>query len=220
MSFCSPCNKFKNPIVIVMGLLLIGLLVGSTAFLNDYRASLLEDRKLKTQKLIDNALDLMTYYQEKIEKGEMSDEKAKNYALTTIRQIATEPNGYFWILGTDTKGIMHPFQQPWDGHDLSTYKGPDKRNLFVEMVDMARTQEGGFISYLWPKPGEQDRFFDKTSYLKIYRPWQWIIGTGVYIDDIDAAFMNIALIIFGIVLAVLAFSLALAMTVSESLKTE
>lgn len=169
--------------------------------------------------MVENAYKLVAYYQGKAEKGEIPVERAQHYALETIRQIVFEPNGYFWIIDTYPRGVMHPVRKPWEGVDLSDYTGPDGRKLFLEMTQLVKSNGEGFIDYVWAKPdkAEQD-FSSKTSFLKLYEPWHWIIGTGVYIDDINAAFWNAVLVACGLMAAVAMFILALAVTVFESLK--
>jgi methyl-accepting chemotaxis protein len=112
---------------------------------------------------------------------------------------------------------MHPIQKQWEGKDLSDYTGPDGKKLFMNVVQIAQTNGEGFIDYVWAKPDKLDKgFYPKISFVKLYQPWRWIIGTGVYIEDINAAFWNAVLVACGLVMAVLMFLLALAVAVSES----
>ncbi len=82
--------------------------------------------------------------------------------------------------------VMHPMKPDLDGKDLSSYADPDGKKLFQEMVAVARaTEEGGTVAYRWPKPGLREPV-RKVSYVKLYAPWGWVIGSGVYLDDVEA----------------------------------
>src|SRR4030095_5349919 len=101
---------------------------------------------------------------------------------------------------------MHPIKPELDGKDLSEMKDPSGNRLFIGFVDVVKSQGAGFYSYLWPKPGFEQPV-SKISYVKGFAPWGWIIGTGIYLDDVDAIFRQnammfgiMALIIFAVVL--------------------
>src|SRR3546814_14142160 len=85
--------------------------------------------------------------------------------------------------------FMHPFSKQLVGKNLSDIKDPDGKHLFVEFVETVKRNGAGFVSYLWPKPGS-DRPVPKISYVKGFAPWGWVIGTGIYIDDIERIFQR------------------------------
>lgn len=91
---------------------------------------------------------------------------------------------YYWIHNMDTVMVMHPFKPALDGQDLKGFKDPEGKHLFVEMVSVCRENGEGFVEYMWPKPGE-DKPVRKISYVKLFEPFGWIVGTGVYVGDID-----------------------------------
>ncbi len=91
----------------------------------------------------------------------------------------------------------------------------------MDMVNIARTQKAGFIDYAWTKPKhEGTMLYPKVSYIKLFEPWDWIVGSGVYVDDVDASFWNAVYVACGISVALLMFILTLAVTVSESLRKD
>jgi methyl-accepting chemotaxis protein len=81
---------------------------------------------------------------------------------------------------------MHPTKPELDGKDLSDDADPNGKRLFVEFVDVARRKGAGFVAYLWPKPGSSEPV-RKISYVKLFEPWGWVVGSGLYLDDLDAA---------------------------------
>lgn len=111
--------------------------------------------------------------------------KLQEEALLTIKQIRYGDSGYFWINDSKAKMIMHPIQKNLDGQDLSNMKDKSGQFLFKEFATLANERkEGGLVLYMWPKPGS-DEPKPKFSYVKKFEPWDWIIGTGAYIDDVE-----------------------------------
>jgi methyl-accepting chemotaxis protein len=95
-----------------------------------------------------------------------------------------ENKDYFWINNMHPKMIMHPYKTQLNGKDLSENKDPNGKRLFVEFVKVCREKGEGFVDYYWPKYGA-DEPQPKLSFVKLFKAWNWIIGTGTYIDDID-----------------------------------
>jgi methyl-accepting chemotaxis protein len=118
----------------------------------------------------------------------VSNTARKRYALNVIEEMrwGKGGNGYFWINDTDPVMLMHPIKPSLNRKDLSGIKDPDGKYLFREFVEVCEEKGAGFVDYKWPKPGH-DEPVDKISYVRLFEPWNWVIGTGMYIDDIDAA---------------------------------
>ncbi|RXJ69561.1 chemotaxis protein [Halarcobacter ebronensis] len=109
----------------------------------------------------------------------------KAEALKSISAMRYGQNGYFWINDSHPKMVMHPIKPSLDGKDLSKSKDPAGKFLFNEMVEVSKTKnKGGLVKYLWEKPGKEEPQ-KKFSYVKKFEPWDWIIGTGAYVDDIE-----------------------------------
>jgi methyl-accepting chemotaxis protein len=109
----------------------------------------------------------------------------KQSALNIIKDMRYNNNGYIWINDMHPKMVMHPIKPSLNGKDLSDFKDPNGKHLFNEFVKVCREKGEGFVDYMWPKPG-YDKPVAKLSYVKLFKPWNWIIGTGVYLDDIKA----------------------------------
>lgn len=111
--------------------------------------------------------------------------KLQEEALRTIEQIRYGKSGYFWINNSKPEMIMHPIQKELNGKDLSNMKDKSGQFLFKEFSALANAKkEGGLVLYMWPKPGENDAK-PKFSYVKKFEPWDWVVGTGAYIDDVE-----------------------------------
>jgi methyl-accepting chemotaxis protein len=101
--------------------------------------------------------------------------------------------------------VMHPFKPEMDGKDLSEFADPNGKKLFVEFAETVKAKQAGFVYYLWPKPG-MSRPVLKVSYVSGFGPWGWVIGSGIYLDDVNTAFWRRArwmLLLIGGLMAVL-----------------
>jgi len=214
-----PINRIPPKFLKIVGVLFLAFIALAAYILENYHATLMKERQDKTQMLVDNAYNLIGYYYGKLERDELKEDKAKRYALESIKQLSLDQESYFWVMDTHPRMVMHPIQPLLDGQDLTDYIGPDGKKLFHDMVNIASVHGAGFIHYAWTKPNTNNgELYPKVSYIKLFKPWNWVIGSGVYVDDVDAAFWNAVYVSCGISLAVLMFIIALAMTVSESLK--
>ena len=81
---------------------------------------------------------------------------------------------------------MHPLKPELDGQDLSSNQDPKGKRLFVEMAAVCRAKGEGAVDYMWPKPGREAPQ-PKVSYVKLHADWGWIIGSGIYVDDVQDA---------------------------------
>jgi len=109
----------------------------------------------------------------------------KQSALNIIKDMRYNNNGYIWINDMHPKMVMHPIKPSLNGKDLSDFKDPNGKHLFNEFVKVCREEGEGFVDYMWPKPG-YDKPVPKLSYVKLFKPWNWVVGTGIYLDDIKA----------------------------------
>jgi len=107
-------------------------------------------------------------------------------ALEAIEKLRYGENGYFWINDFTPRMIMHALDATLNGRDLRDFTDSRGNKLFVDAAGVCRNHGEGFIRYFWPKPGGASEI-EKLSYVRSFKQWQWIIGTGVYLDDVKAA---------------------------------
>jgi len=119
---------------------------------------------------------------------ETAEARFKEEAKKQIGNLRFGPEGkdYFFILDTDLNMVMHPIKPGMNGSDISDFRDPKGKALFVEMVEVCRKAGQGFVDYLWPEPGK-DEPVPKLSYVQLFKEWGWIVGTGIYVDDIEQA---------------------------------
>ncbi len=148
----------------------------------------LEERNAKVRATVETVHGILAHHGALAEAGKMTRDEAQKAALETIRALRYDEREYFWINDTHPTMIMHPVKPELEGKDLSAFADPTGKKLFAEFVRTAQSEpaHAGFVSYLWPKPGSSEPV-RKTSFVRLYAPWGWIVGSGVYLDDVEAA---------------------------------
>jgi methyl-accepting chemotaxis protein len=131
-----------------------------------------------------HSLLIWAHSQEKA--GTLTREQAQALARQAVAAMRYDKNEYFWINDMQPRMVMHPIKPELDGKDLSQIKDPTGLALFNAFVETVRKQGAGTVRYMWPRPGS-DKPVPKASYVKGFEPWGWVVGTGVYIDGLDAA---------------------------------
>ena len=170
-------------LLVAMAMLLaLGLLM-----LKQIHEDLYQGKVQKTQHVVQTASGILNHYHGLETAGTLSREAAQQQALAVVRQLRYDHDDYFWINDLRPYMVMHPTNPKLDGKDLSAIKDPDGFALFNEMATLAKTKGAGMVDYRWPKPGSEAPV-QKTSYVQLFEPWGWVIGSGVYIDDMQAEF--------------------------------
>jgi methyl-accepting chemotaxis protein len=193
-----------------------GLVIVAGFWISNQHSVLLSEKMKKAASLIDVPYSVIAEQQQLESAGKISRAEAQAHALEAIRSMRYEGANYFWINDEHPTMIMHPLKPELNGKDLSSFKDPAGKLLFVECVEAARAPEGGYVFYLWPKPGK-DKPVSKLSFVKAFAPWGWVIGTGIYIDDVEAAWRTSALKAGGLALACLVPLLAVSTATSRSI---
>jgi len=176
------------------------------ALIND---EMVGGKKAKVEQLAEAAHSLAAHWEAEARAGRISEEEAKRIVTEELRAIRYDGDNYFWINDLTPTMVMHPIKAELNGTPLADVRTPDGARLFVDMVEVARRDGGGFYQYLWPKPGETAPQ-KKISRVKLFAPWGWIIGTGVYVDDIERAFLVRALEFTALVTIVVGLMVALS----------
>lgn len=140
-----------------------------------------------TEQVVEVAYSVISHFHQRQIKGQLSEVEAKAQALNAVKSLRYSKDHYYWINDFTPTMIMHPIKPALDGKNVGGVKDPDGKALFIDMINIVRAKGEGFVPYKWPKPGV-DEPVDKISFVKGFTPWQWIIGSGSYIDDIDASF--------------------------------
>ncbi|PHQ95577.1 methyl-accepting chemotaxis protein [Pseudoalteromonas tetraodonis] len=174
-------------LAILVGIVIFGLIVLSISSLSNQYKSLKNEQYLKTKNVVETAYSIITHYAALEQSQTLTRAQAQSQAMASIRSLRYDDTNYFWINNYQPAMVMHPIKPALEGKDLTNNKDPDGTPLFVEMVDVVKKSGEGYVPYKWPKPGS-DKPVDKIAYVKGFNQWQWIIGSGVYLDTIDNTF--------------------------------
>ncbi|HMK60702.1 MAG TPA: cache domain-containing protein [Dissulfurispiraceae bacterium] len=167
--------------ILAVGLVIVG---GFFYILPLMKQKLIEDKRSYAENVVQVAYYFVADFDKRAAAGEMSLEEAQRHALESIKRIKFDKGeGYLWINDTSRMMIMHPQNTELNGTDLSGVKDPGGKEIFVEIVNLCERSGSGFVEYQWPKPGESNPQ-PKISFVQLYKPWGWIIGSGVYVDDV------------------------------------
>ncbi len=190
MNLVAKSISIKTKLSLVILIVILTLLAVSAFALFTEKSLLLQDRQVKTRHLVEAAYGVLAYNYDLQIKGTLTEEQAKAAAISVIKALRYDDNDYFWINDMTPRVLMHPIMPELDGKDVSNLKDSNGKHLFfVDAVEVVKKSGAGIVSYMWPKPGFTD-LVPKISYVKGFTPWGWVIGSGIYIDDVDAIFWN------------------------------
>lgn len=174
--------------------------------------NLLDQKKKMIAMLTQTGMSVLSHYEQQARSGKMTNSTAKSLALGQIRELRYGPEGkdYFWVNDLRPFMVMHPYRTDLEGHDVSDFSDPDGKYLFKEFVDVAAREGSGFVEYRWQWKDDPDRIAPKLSHVALFRPWGWVIGTGLYLEDvseeISALTRKVATVSAGILTLMIALS--------------
>jgi methyl-accepting chemotaxis protein len=187
--------------LIILSALPIVLLI-AFYILPTMKENLLLEKKTAIQNVISVGYGIIESNEKKSSSGLISEQEAKDNAMQQLKSIRYSAGEYFWINDMTNKMVMHPIKPELDGTDMSSTKDPSGKFMFREFVDMAKTHaEGGIVEYMWPKPGKEEPV-GKIAYVKAFNKWGWVLGSGIYVDDVEEEYGRISRSIY-IVLVIL-----------------
>ncbi|SDZ83876.1 methyl-accepting chemotaxis sensory transducer with Cache sensor [Desulfuromusa kysingii] len=214
--------KISTKIYLVIALIILVFTCGISWIYTGYRDQIHKTAELKLKAAVETAVGIIDHNSQMADEGLITTEEAQNNAIETIKKLRIEQGKlYFWINDTHPKMIMHPINPALDGSDLSQSIDPTGKQLFMEMVKITAKDGAGFVNYMWEKPGK-DKPQPKMSFVQRTKSWNWIVGCGVYIDDlgskVNAIFYSILAIVSLVILASVAMAYVLARSLSHPIK--
>ena len=173
------------PAVAALALFLIafwGLIVPS------FEQTLIDRKREMIRELTNSAWSVLAAYEADERAGKLTREEAQAAAAGVVAELryGEDRLDYFWIQDTEPTMVMHPYRSDLDGEDLSGFTDPRGVQIFVEFADLVEAQEEGYVDYVWQRFDDLERLEPKESYVKGFEPWDWVIGTGMYVDDVQA----------------------------------
>ena len=182
-------NRFtiSQKLLALLALVVIGYVVLSISSLFVLRDQMYAGKTEKVRSLTDTAVSIVKDFHARAQAGELNDAKAREGALKALNTLRYDGDNYFWVNDMTPVMVMHPIKPSLDGKSIAKVKDPNGVALFVEMIEVVRADGAGMVDYHWPKPGS-DEPQPKISYVQGFEPWGWVVGSGIYVDDVEAAF--------------------------------
>jgi methyl-accepting chemotaxis protein len=181
--------------------MLVGLLGIALFSVFQLRGTLIEDRMEKTRNLVDAGAGILVHFHGLAEAGKLSEDEAKKAAREALRGLRYGNDDYFFLVDTNHVYVLSPTNPKREGENMREFRDAAGAFLFQDLVKAAQSG-GGFVHYQFPKAGSQQAE-PKLSYSKLFAPWNWVIGTGIYISDVDELFKRSALYLGGIALVLI-----------------
>ncbi len=233
------CIQYKIMFITVMSI--VALLAGLFFYLlPSIERKIMKEKMDATRHQIETAMAIVEQYDADAKAGKMTLEQAQKDAAGIISKMRYEKTEYIWIndLGKPfPRMIMHPTVPALNGKTLDDPKFNkatgmsgelsekleklEAKNLFVTFNDVVERAGQGFVTYEWPKPkiggGTTEELYPKLSFVKKFAPWGWVLGTGIYVDDVQKGVDTIRWMFLGLNFLVALFSLLLAYSVSRGI---
>ena len=179
-----------------------------------FEQSLLDRKREMISELTNAAWSILATFEQNEREGVLTREQAQEQAIAQIRALryGEEGKDYFWLQDLTPTIIMHPYRTDLIGEDVSEFQDPNGVRIFVEFANLVKQKNEGYVKYVWQWKDNPDRIEAKESFIKGFEPWGWIIGTGLYIEDvqqeiarIETRVVNISLVITGVLVMLLLF---------------
>ena len=192
--------------------------------LPSFEQTLLERKREMIRELTNSAWSILASYEHDEKNGLFTREEAQALAITRIEALryGAESKDYFWIQDMQPRMIMHPYRSDLNGQELIGFTDPRGVPIFVEFADLVHREGEGYIDYVWQWKDDPQRLEPKESYVKGFAPWGWIIGTGLYTDDvnqeiaaIEKSLVNTSLAISGAIILLLVFVLQQSLRIEK-----
>ncbi|MGE4350617.1 MAG: methyl-accepting chemotaxis protein [Bdellovibrionales bacterium] len=199
--------KIGFRINILTVLLALGMILVLTLSATSLNSVLVHAYGKRTESAIDIAYTLLAEYQTREKSGELTREDAKARALKRLSSIRYDGDNYYWVNDLNGIMLMHPTSTKLNGTDIRSITDPDGKKIFSDMIELAKTKGQSVYHYQWQDKGVQK---PKISFVKKIPEWDWMVGTGVYADQIqrdvtsevkDLGYIVAILLLVGIIIA-------------------
>ena len=208
--------KTQTKLLLIVAVSLLAVIAMAVMGVLDMRKTLLEERRLYLRNSVESVLGFLDKAEQDVVAGITDRETAQRQAANRIRGMLYGDNGYFWVQKPDATIIVHPFFPQLEGNDGRGIVDDQTVAILALMPEAAKNPEGDFVSYLWPKPDKSEPV-RKLSYVKMFPAWQWVVGTGAYLDDIEQTVLEEVSVYVGISLFLMLLVATGSVLISRSL---
>ncbi len=202
--------------IILPSIILLGLytLIIFYIFLPLLRQVYIHEKKEMIKRLVDVVVGEIEAKEKEINEKHLVLETEQKKILERIQSLrfGEEKKDYFWVVGAKGQILMHPYIKDIVNVDPKTIKGPDGKILEIllsKMTSTVKKSNSGFIEYEWQYKDNPTILSKKLSYVYGIKSWNWILGVGVYSEDIDNEIVlwRTRLLLIGLFLAMITLTL-------------
>lgn len=210
-------------VIVIGGVAILGIESMSKMANSDYENAKIEGYDSEITSQVQAVLSILQSEYEKVQRGELSEDEAKHEASEIVRAMryGDDGSGYFWIDDTDYILVMHPILPEQEGNNRYTLEDPNGTMIIQSIYSVCTgAEKGGFNEFYFTK-SDGVTVAPKRAYSAMFEPWNWMISTGNYIDDMEADMesiksaidktgsrMEVVMVAAGIVIAVAAMFVA------------
>lgn len=213
--------NISTRLTLVISLFLLAMVFLVLVARSTLSESLLLSKENTPKSVVELASGIVQNYHKQFVAGALSERDAQAGALASLESLRYGGNEYLWVNDMNHMMLMHPIKPKLNNTSVKEIKDPNGKFLFQEFVRVVKAKEAGFVDYLWPKPGF-DQPVEKVSYVQGFKPWGWIIGSGLYIDDVrsevNAQTVSMLVSASVVTLALLAILYFLSQTITRPLR--
>ncbi|MBU1077064.1 MAG: cache domain-containing protein [Spirochaetes bacterium] len=190
--------SFAGRINFLIGVAALVFCICCFLLINYNKKCLYNEKFLNIKNLVEAAWGVIDQQYKLSQDGVISESSAQEVAGKIILNMKYEKKEYFWINDMEPKMIQHPYylkdKKPkwYDPNGLASVTDPNGKKMFVEFVKLCKIKDEGLVDYYWTLPGEEDGApVPKVSYVKAFKPWGWIVGSGIYLDNVGKEINNL-----------------------------
>ncbi|PGH55113.1 chemotaxis protein [Azospirillum palustre] len=198
----------------------VSIAMAAAALWLDQR-NMLDERKETLRSVVQTAHGLAAGYETEVKAGHLTREQAFERFKANLNTMFYNGKDYIFVQNLNYQTVIHPVRPDVIGKDQRDNKDANGVYFVRSLVDTARTKGDGFVEYMYPKPNSEVPL-PKLSYVKMFEPWQLLIGTGVYIDDLDTRFASslwtMAAIVVGLALPVVGLIALVGNSISRRIR--
>ncbi len=212
--------RILMPTLLAIGLLVVPIFV---YVIPGFEEALLTRKSEMIRELTNSACSILQEYHQDVLAGRMGKAEAQKAAAERLQflRYGKEGKDYFWITDLQPRMVMHPYRTDLNGQDLTNYVDPKGTRVFVEFARLAQEKHEGYLEYVWQWKDDATRVSPKQSYVRLFEPWGWVVGTGLYLEDVHAEISALTSRVIHVSLALaLVIALLLLFVAQQSFRIE
>jgi methyl-accepting chemotaxis protein len=180
---------------------------------------MLDIKRENIKHIIDVNITFLESLEIEVKENKITREEAKRRAYNAIKAMryGSDKKDYLWINDFEPKIIMHPIRKELEGKNVSDFKDSNGLFIYQEIVKICQKNGDGYVDYQWPSKTDKEKIVEKISYVKSFEPFGWILGTGIYIEDVKEQVFTLIYVILTIFILTVAVSLGITIVISHGI---